>query len=118
MDRTRQNRQGRGRPENTIDHSGLNDISTALRCDITLIFSREHGTFSRRNHVPGHKQVLIHVKGLQSYQVWSLTKVKLNEKSTTEGNLENPQMSGKQTPPRWWERKNHTATLKKNLVIS
>lgn len=40
-----------------------------------MIFSSTHGTFTRRDHTLGHKQVSINLRGLKSHQAPFLTTI-------------------------------------------
>ena len=59
----------------TIDHRGLIDIYKTFHpktADYTF-FSSVHGTFSRIDHIVGHKSSLSKLRKLKSYQASFLT---------------------------------------------
>ena len=60
---------------NALDEMYLTDIYGAFHPKEAkyTFFSSDHGTFSKIDHMIGHKAILIKFKKIESYQAFSLT---------------------------------------------
>ena len=60
---------------NTLDQMDLTDVYRTFHPKEAkyILFSNAHGTFSKIDHMIGHKAILIKFKKIESYQAFSLT---------------------------------------------
>ena len=59
--------------DDTLDEMALTDIRTFHSNTEYTFFSSAHGTFSRIDHILGHKSTPVNLRKLKSYQASSLT---------------------------------------------
>lgn len=84
---------------NTIYHLDLSDVyRNPTLTSAEHLVSSTHRTFAMRGHILSHKTRPNNLKGLESFEVSSLTTVELTYESiaAAERHLENPQIFGKQ----------------------
>lgn len=68
---------------NIIKHYNLSHKDSPLNDSKMNTFSNSHGIFTKICHILGHKTNSINWTKFKSYRVYCLTKVKLDQKSTT-----------------------------------